>query len=229
MSDNLHKWLIGEAPWSFTAEVLLRFIIIYLILLLVLRLMGRRFAGQLSIVDLAIMVMLGAAIGAPLQTPDKGILSTVVLLFTLLGCFRLLSLLSFCSHKVEVFTQGDVTMLVMDGRLALKHLHHAEFSRDRTLSELRSMGVQHLGEVRRAWLEPSGGVSLILYKQPRVGLWLLPGQDEDFSKRIAAEGNFACGHCGFVVQSHKDPQAECEYCGQRDWRPAVKRLGVEKV
>ncbi len=95
MSDFFHKWLIGEAPWSFAGEVLLRFVIIYLVLVLILRLMGRRFAGQLSIVDLAIMVMLGAAIGAPLQTPEKGILSTVLLLVTLLACFRLLSLLSF--------------------------------------------------------------------------------------------------------------------------------------
>lgn len=229
MSDFFHKWLIGEAPWSFAGEVLLRFVIIYLVLVLILRLMGRRFAGQLSIVDLAIMVMLGAAIGAPLQTPEKGILSTVLLLVTLLACFRLLSLLSFYSHTLETFTQGDATLLVMDGRLALKHLHHAELSRDRTFSELRSMGVQHLGEVRRAWLEPSGRVSLLLYKQPRAGLWLLPGQNEAFSKRIAVEGCFACINCGFVIQSESSPETECDYCHHQNWRPAVKRLGTEKL
>ena len=229
MNNVFHKWLIGEAPWRFAGEVLLRFVIIYLILLLVLRLMGRRFAGQLSIVDLAIMVMLGAAIGAPLQTPEKGILPTVLLLLTLLGCFRLLSLLSFYSHKIETFTQGDATLLVMDGRLALEHLYHAEFSRDRTLSKLRSLGVQHLGEVRRAWLEPTGRVSLLLYKQPHVGLWLLPDQNEDFNKRIKVEGSFACANCGFVIQSDSAPETPCDYCQHRNWQPAVKRLGPEKI
>ncbi|MXP48666.1 hypothetical protein FD733_02005 [Pantoea sp. Eser] len=53
MREIIHRWLIGE--------VLLRFLFIYLVLLLVLRLMGRRFAGQLSIIYLAIMIMLGAA------------------------------------------------------------------------------------------------------------------------------------------------------------------------
>lgn len=229
MGDLLLRWLMGEAPWIFAAEVLLRFLFIYLFLLLVMRLMGRRFASQLSIIDLAIMIMLGAAIGAPLQTPEKGILTTIVLLITLLGCFRLLSWCAFFSHRLEVLTQGDATMLVMDGRLALEHLHHAEFSRDRTFSELRSMGIQHLGEVRRAWLEPSGRVSLLLYRKPRSGLWLLPAQNETFNQHIAVDGCFACGHCGYVVRSEQQPEQQCNYCAQQTWRQAVKRLGTENV
>ncbi|ORM54313.1 hypothetical protein HA41_05945 [Pantoea conspicua] len=229
MGDLLLRWLMGEAPWTFAAEVLLRFLFIYLFLLLVMRLMGRRFAGQLSIIDLAIMIMLGAAIGAPLQTPEKGILTTIVLLITLLGCFRLLSWGAFYSHRLEVLTQGDATLLVMDGRLALEHLHHAEFSRDRTFSELRSMGIQHLGEVRRAWLEPSGRVSLLLYRKPRSGLWLLPAQNETFNQHIAVDGCFACGHCGYVVRSEQQPEQQCNYCAQQTWRQAVKRLGTENV
>ena len=229
MGDLLLRWLMGEAPWTFAAEVLLRFLFIYLFLLLVMRLMGRRFAGQLSIIDLAIMIMLGAAIGAPLQTPEKGILTTIVLLITLLGCFRLLSWGAFYSHRLEVLTQGDATLLVMDGRLALEHLHHAEFSRDRTFSELRSMGIQHLGEVRRAWLETSGRVSLLLYRKPRSGLWLLPAQNETFNQHIAVDGCFACGHCGYVVRSEQQPEQQCNYCAQQTWRQAVKRLGTENV
>lgn len=229
MGDLLLRWLMGEAPWIFAAEVLLRFLFIYLFLLLVMRLMGRRFAGQLSIIDLAIMIMLGAAIGAPLQTPEKGILTTIVLLITLLGCFRLLSWGAFYSHRLEVLTQGDATLLVMDGRLALEHLHHAEFSRDRTFSELRSMGIQHLGEVRRAWLEPSGRVSLLLYRKPRSGLWLLPAQNETFNQHIAVNGCFACGHCGYVMRSEQQPEQQCNYCAQQTWRQAVKRLGTENV
>lgn len=229
MGDLLLRWLMGEAPWTFAEEVLLRFLFIYLFLLLVMRLMGRRFAGQLSIIDLAIMIMLGAAIGAPLQTPEKGILTTIVLLITLLSCFRLLSWGAFYSHRLEVLTQGDATLLVMDGRLALEHLHHAEFSRDRTFSELRSMGIQHLGEVRRAWLEPSGRVSLLLYRKPRSGLWLLPAQNETFNQHIAVDGCFACGHCGYVVRSEQQPEQQCNYCAQQTWRQAVKRLGTENV
>lgn len=229
MTEMMHKWLIGEAPWSFALEVLLRFLIIYLVLLIVLRLMGRRFAGQLSIVELAIMVMLGAAIGPPLQTPEKGILPTVVLLITLLGCYRLLSWLTFRFHPLEKFSQGDVTLLVMDGRLALKPIRRAELSRDRIFSELRALNVQHLGEVRRAWLEPSGSVSLLRYQQPRVGLWLLPEQDKEFDKRIQIGDSYACSSCGYVVRQDTPPHEACRYCQQNTWQPAVKRLGTDKL
>ena len=227
--EMLHKWLIGEAPWSFAFEVLLRFVIIYLALLIVLRLMGRRFAGQLSIVELAIMVMLGAAIGAPLQTPEKGILPTVVLLVTLVGCFRLLSWLTFRSHKMETLSQGDATMLVQDGRLAQEHLRHAELSRARIFSELRALDIQHLGEVRRAWLEPSGRVSLLRYRQPRAGLWILPGQSKEFDQRILVDNRYACGNCGYVIEQRSAPEEACRYCRHSHWERAVKRLGTDKL
>lgn len=227
--ELMHTWLIGAAPWSFALEVVLRFLIIYLALLLVLRLMGRRFAGQLSIVELAIMVMLGAAIGPPLQTPEKGILPTVVLLVTLFGCFRLLSWLSFRSHRLEALSQGEATMLVQDGRLALEHLRHAELSRARIFSELRALDVQHLGELRRAWLEPSGRVSLLRYRQPRAGLWILAEQSREFDQRILVEASYACGRCGFVVDQEEPPREACRYCHGERWEHAVKRLGTDKL
>jgi len=227
--DILHKWLMGEAPWSFAFEVLLRFAIIYLTLLIVLRLMGRRFAGQLSIVELAIMVMLGAAIGPPLQTPEKGILPTVLLLVTLFACFRLLAWITFRSHKMEILSQGDATMLVQEGRLARDHLRHAELSRARIFSELRALDVQHLGELRRAWLEPSGRISLLRYRQPRAGLWILPNQSEAFDKRIVVESCYACGECGYVIEQRHEPDQACRYCQHARWERAVKRLGTDKL
>lgn len=227
--EIVHRWLMGEAPWSFALEVLLRFAIIYLALLLVLRLMGRRFAGQLSIVELAIMVMLGAAIGPPLQTPEKGILPTVALLVTLFACFRLLAWITFRSHKIEILSQGDATMLVQEGRLALEHLRHAELSRARIFSELRALDVQHLGELRRAWLEPSGRISLLRYSQPRAGLWILPHQSEAFDKRILVESRYACGQCGYVVEQQGEPEQACRYCQHSHWERAVKRLGTDKL
>lgn len=227
--EIVHKWLIGDAPWRFAFEVLLRFVIIYLALLVVLRLMGRRFAGQLSIVELAIMVMLGAAIGPPLQTPEKGILPTVVLLITLFACFRLLSWLTFRSHKMEMLSQGDATMLVQDGRLAQSHLRHAELSRARIFSELRALDVQHLGELRRAWLEPSGRVSLLRYREPRAGLWILPAQSESFERRILVDDGYACGNCGYVIEQQSPPVQGCRYCQHTRWERAVKRLGTEKL
>ena len=228
LTQFAQHWLIGEAPWQFMLEVALRFVIIYFSLLLVLRLFGRRFAGQLSILELAIMIMLGAAIGAPLQTPEKGILPTLVLLLALLASFRLLSWLSFRSHRVEVLSQGDATTLIVDGRMALDNVRQAKLSRDRIFSELRALDVQHLGEVRRAWLEPAGRVSLLRYRASRPGLWLLPEQNPEFDQRITLDDCYACAGCGHVIKQQEKPEEACEYCQGRSWHRAVKRLGSDK-
>ena len=71
---------MGETPWWFLAEVAVRAIIVYLILLITLRVMGRRVASQMTISELAIVVTLGAAVGVPMQDPKRGMLGAVAIL-----------------------------------------------------------------------------------------------------------------------------------------------------
>src|SRR4051812_42178617 len=77
---DVKRWLIGETPWTFLIEVAVRGVTIYVFLLLAIRLMGKRVAGQLSLSELAIMVTLGAAIGVPMETPQNGLLPGLVIL-----------------------------------------------------------------------------------------------------------------------------------------------------
>jgi uncharacterized membrane protein YcaP (DUF421 family) len=62
----MQRILIGENPWSFLLEVALRSGIIYVVLFITMRLMGKRMAAQLSVSELAVMITLGAAVGVPL-------------------------------------------------------------------------------------------------------------------------------------------------------------------
>jgi hypothetical protein len=80
---SLADWqrlLMGDAPWVFLLELLVRAVVVYLLLLLFMRWMGKRVAGQMSTTELAIILSLGAAIGLPLQAPDKGLLPAVAVL-----------------------------------------------------------------------------------------------------------------------------------------------------
>ena len=71
---------LGEAPAEFLLEVLIRTIVIYLVLLVVLRLLGKRMDGQLTLTEMAVMITLGAIVSVPMQIPDRGILMGVVAL-----------------------------------------------------------------------------------------------------------------------------------------------------
>jgi hypothetical protein len=64
--------LIGQAPWTFMIEIAGRALFIYFILLVAMRLMGKRIGAQLTQSELAVVVSLGAAIGVPMQAPDRG-------------------------------------------------------------------------------------------------------------------------------------------------------------
>lgn len=222
--STLQRLLMGDAPWMFLLEIVIRTVIIYIVLFIAMRLMGKRMAAQLSISEMAVMITLGAAIGVPLQTPAQGLLPAAVLLFSALMFQRGLSYAAFRRRKVEIATQGDVTLLLEDGRLVLENLSAANLSVPRVHSALRALDIQHLGEVRRAYLESTGDFTLIKYRTPRMGLWIMPTPDENFVRRVGVDGVVACARCGYVA-SRTEPGA-CPHCQGVDWSPAAHRLGV---
>src|SRR4051812_50123663 len=71
---DFHRFLIGEAPGWFLIEIAIRMALIYLILMVAMRLMGKRLAGQMSLSEMAVIVTLGAAGGGSLQAPGRGLL-----------------------------------------------------------------------------------------------------------------------------------------------------------
>jgi uncharacterized membrane protein YcaP (DUF421 family) len=228
-SISLLDWqriLIGDTTWLFLVELPVRVILVYFMLLVVMRLMGKRMAAQLSISELAVMLTLGAAIGLPIQAADKGLLAAAVLLLTALIFQRGLSRLAFERRSVEVASQGDVTLLLKDGRLLLEKMRSSQLTLRRVQSELRIRDVQHLGELRRVYLESSGHFSLVWYREPKWGLSLIPTEQGDYGKQALVDGYFACSRCGALRESKEQPEEECDFCGNRLWQRAIKRLGL---
>jgi uncharacterized membrane protein YcaP (DUF421 family) len=69
---HLADWkrlLMGNATWEFLLEATLRTLLMYVILLTILRLMGKRMNGQISILELAVMISLGAIVSLPCNRP----------------------------------------------------------------------------------------------------------------------------------------------------------------
>src|ERR1700709_2717648 len=122
MSAFIERLLIGDGPWAFLAEVVPRAIIMYALLLVSMRLMGKRVAAQLSITELAVILMLSAAIGVPIQVSSQGVLPAVVVLLTVVSLQRGSSLAAMRWRRVELLTQGEVTLVVRDGRMLLEKL-----------------------------------------------------------------------------------------------------------
>ena len=120
--------LFGDTPGIFSWEVVVRTVVIYLLFLVVMRLLGKRMSAQLTITELAVMIMLGGIVSVPMQIPNRGLLPAIVVLLCVLFYQRALSWLSLKKRKVELVVQGDVTILVKDGVLQINNMRNDSIS-----------------------------------------------------------------------------------------------------
>src|SRR3954447_17443103 len=146
--SDWHRILLGQTEWSFLIEVAIRAGVIYLLLLISMRMMGKRVASQLSLSELAVILTLGAVAGQPLQVGDRGILPMVAALFAALVFQRGLSWWSLKRPRIERIAFGEVSVIVADGRLLLEHMKQAELSAEKLFANLRTQRIEQLGQVR---------------------------------------------------------------------------------
>lgn len=225
--EEIHLWdikriLFGQAPPEFLLEVFLRTLIIYLFTLVILRWLGKRMSGEISILEVAVMITMGAIVSLPMQSPDRGILQGILALLVAVFFLRGVNWLNFKSRKIEKLTQGDTILLIKDGILQEEQMKAARISRQQLFAELRSKKIYHLGKVKRMYLEACGVFSVYEEKEQKSGLSVLPPSDDEiFSwQKMSPDNIQACCHCG-NVQSLKNDEEACSNCGHVEWSKAI--------
>ena len=213
--------LMGDVGWSFALEVVFRAGFMYLVLLIFMRLMGKRLAAGLSITELAVILTLGAAAGMPMQSVKQGLLPSAVVLLVGLIFQQGLSRLSFQSRRLEVISLGDVVVLLEEGRLLMDALHRAQLSNGKLFAALRAQGIRHLGQLRRVYLEASGQFSVILYREQRPGLSIMPQGGDPIAGLKRLDGCEACGRCGYCPADRQALAAVCPHCHSREREDAT--------
>jgi uncharacterized membrane protein YcaP (DUF421 family) len=231
-SFDLYRIFIGDQPPIFFVEILFRTVVMYLYVLLVLRLMGKRGMGQLSPFEFTIIIALGSAVGDPMFYPEVPLLHCLAVVTVVVAMTRFVTYLSNRSEAVEDFLEGQPRCIVSDGELDLKALDGERFSREELFMLLREKGVRQLGQVQRAYLEPSGGVSA--FQAPndgcKPGLPVLPPYDEwtppkGFTIEGAArnaELTYACWKCGHTERTNAVAASTCNRCNGDDWIEATR-------
>jgi uncharacterized membrane protein YcaP (DUF421 family) len=218
--NDLQRIFIGEANVDFYIEVIIRSIVIYLLLIVSMRLLGQRMASQLSRIEMAAMVSLAAAIGVPLQTPERGLLPAVIIAIVVVCVARIISYYSSRNQKFEELSQDDLDILVENSVLNIPLMKKTRITRERLFAQLRSEGITNLGAVRRLYFEANGTFSLIKNTHPKPGLCILPDWDSDFIEELEMREELFCLNCG----NQKNPgreEEECPKCGDSVWKNGV--------
>ena len=215
--DEIHwnDWIriiFGEVPPIFYVELFVRAVLVYLLLLVSMRLLGKRMAGQLSRLDMAAMVALASSIGVSMLSPINGLLPPVIVAIIIVAITRFLSYLSVSREKLEVAIQGKLDTLVADGVLQVRTMQRVRVTRERLFAHLRSSQVEHLGKVDRLYLEADGEFSILLNNEARPGLSVLPDWDAEFSAYAIKDADkTVCADCG--ADKPKEGREVCGNCG----------------
>jgi uncharacterized membrane protein YcaP (DUF421 family) len=214
--------LIGNSPAEFLLEVFIRTFLIYLVLIIILRFLGKRMNGQITNLELAVMLTLGAIVSPAMQLPDRGILSGVTALLCALTFLRVTNLAGFKNNKVEQIIQGTETVLIKDGIIQLDAMAKNRLSHQQVYAALRSGNVYNISKVKRLYLEAYGMFSIFEEKEEKPGLSVFPPNDDEIHTihRRPATEMLACTNCGNTVLAKPKP-GPCPLCEATTWTRAV--------
>ncbi len=182
---DLNRIFVGDLPFLFYVEVLLRTTVMFVFALVLIRTMGKRSLSQFSAFDFVIIIALGSAVGDPMFYDDVPLLYGMLVVAVVVVLERILAVLTMRHQRVEEFVDSTPTVLVRHGVVDRRALT-SELMSDRELDEaLRTNGVERMGDVEIAVLEPSGKLSV---RESAVepgdgGLWALSAHRRRPSKR----------------------------------------------
>jgi uncharacterized membrane protein YcaP (DUF421 family) len=230
---DLHRILLGRLPWLYLAEIVLRTTIVYFFALFVVRTIGKRGMGQLAPFDFVIIIALGSAVGDPMFYPDVPLLHALVAITAIVLITRGVTHLTQRSRRVQDLLSATAARLVRDGEMDLAAMRQEGIARTELFEALRTIGIEHLGEVERAYLEPSGKISA--FRQPpesvRPGLPVLPEGVEGplrshrRGETVLASGTYACWECGHTADLVLgEPFPACVVCHAEQWTGAVRSV-----
>ncbi len=161
---------INDTTWEFTAEILLRCALMYTMIILFLRLTGKRGVRQLSIFEVAIILSLGSIAGDPMFTEDIPLIQAVLVMSVIIIMYRLTTWLMMKYQWFEDLLEGKPIYIVEDGVLVVEEIKKGKMSHDEFFAEMRQQGVEHLGQVRTGLLETDGKFSILFSNRMRFGL-----------------------------------------------------------
>ena len=227
---EIFEWnrvLFNELPEVFLLEVIFRSVVMFTVLLLTLKLAGKRGVKQLSIFETVIIIALGSAAGDPMFYEDVGIVPAIIVFTVIIILYRSVTWLTGKSKRFEEFIEGKTECLINDGKFSISTFKKESLAQDEFFSELRIKSIEHLGQVKHAFIETSGEVSVFFYedKEVKYGLPILPLLFHQKSKNILTEGIYACTFCGHTEEL-KPGTANCKICKKDEWVSAIKTLRI---
>lgn len=155
------NWMALFAPGSPPLEMFVRGTVIYAFIFVVLRMAGRRDTGSVGVADLLMLMLIADAAGNAMAGDSSSVLDGMIVVATIIFWSVLVDRVAYWCPGTRRWLQADRVCLVHDGQLQRRGMRREYLTPEELMSELRLQGVENVAQVKRAYMEPSGDISVI--------------------------------------------------------------------
>lgn len=153
------------AGWHVILQIALRTGVIYLVVLIGVRLSGKREVGQMTPFDLTLLLLLSNSVQNAMTGPDTSLVGGIVAASTLLILNYLVGTVSGVNRGFRRIVQGEPSLLIHDGKAIEPHMAREHVSMDELNRALREHGIASVHDVALAVLEVDGSISCMKYDE----------------------------------------------------------------
>ena len=228
--EEIFEWqrvLMNELPISFLLEVIFRVVVMFLLLLILLRLAGKRGVKQLSVFEMVIIIALGSAVGDPMLYENVGLLPGIIVIIMVIILYRIITVLAAKFKPLERLIEGQPKLIIKDGQFVLDSLNKEHLAQDEFYSQLRLKSVEHLGQLKYAYLETTGDISTFFRENDQVtyGLPIYPELVQKSSAQLTKKSYYSCTFCGHSQYIETNTNG-CTRCGKDKWVESMNTIRI---
>ncbi len=220
--------MFGKEDWGFLPETMLRTLLMFIVILIGLRLLGKRGVKQLSVFELVVIIGLGSAAGDPMFYKDVGLLPALIVFSMVVILYSLLTWLIGTNKKFELLVEGKPVYLIKNGKFSIDNFKKEILGEDEFFAELRMQGVSQLGQIEEAIIETSGSISIFYYPDEEVkyGLPIMPKSLEVNFQKIHDADYYSCAFCGHTELLKPATKYTCPSCRKWKWIKASNKKRI---
>lgn len=143
--------------------VFFRAFILYAVIFLVMRLMGKRELSKVQPFELVIIILIAELASAPMSSRGVTIFDGIIPIVALLIAYVLFTIIIQCSSKVQDVVCGTISVVIKDGKIDEKELSKLQYTITELMEQLRQKDVFKIQDVKYAIVETNGNLSVIKY------------------------------------------------------------------
>ncbi len=182
-------------------SIFVRTAIIYLLLAISLKIMGKRQIGELEVGELVSTLLISEIVSIAIDTPDIPLLNAVIPMFLILSLEIIISHIKNKSGKLKRVIEGTPSFIIYEGKLDQGELSKNRISINEIITEMRVQGIADIGDVKFCILEPGGKLSFFDAEDGALSLPIItdgePEEEnikrlgisyEDVARRLSVDG-----------------------------------------